>query len=162
MPAKSSRWNGSSFPLFYRLGEDHLAHHVDAIALEEHVFRAGEADADGAEGHGVGRLLGCIGIRAHAHTRRLIAPLHELLKALELLGALRRFVAMDEARDDFRRRRLHLPRIHTAHRAVNRQPLAFLEGPAVHRGRPRLIVDLNRRRAADADFAHLPRDQCGV
>ena len=40
-------------PLLERLGEDHLAHRVDAVALEEHVLGAGEADADGAERHRV-------------------------------------------------------------------------------------------------------------
>ena len=35
------------------VGEDHLAHRVDAVALEEHVLGAGEADADGAERDGV-------------------------------------------------------------------------------------------------------------
>ena len=54
MPAKSSRWYGSSlasaaFALLERLGEDHLAHRVDAIAFEEHVLGAAQADADGAE-----------------------------------------------------------------------------------------------------------------
>jgi hypothetical protein len=51
MPAKSSRWYGSSLSsaaltLLERLGEDHLAHRVDAVAFEEHVFGAAEADAD--------------------------------------------------------------------------------------------------------------------
>jgi len=31
------------------LGEDHLAHGVDAVAFEEHVLGAAEADAAGAE-----------------------------------------------------------------------------------------------------------------
>jgi hypothetical protein len=43
------------------------------------------------------------------HARRLIAPLHQLLEALELLGLLRRLVAVDQAGDDLRRRGLDLP-----------------------------------------------------
>ena len=75
-------------PRLERLGEDHLAHRVDAIALEEHVLGAAQADADRAERDRVLRLLGRVGVGAHAHARRLIAPLHQLLEALELLGLL--------------------------------------------------------------------------
>ncbi len=46
------------------VGEDHLAHGVDAVALEEHVFGAGEADAGGAEGEGVFGLLRSVGVGA--------------------------------------------------------------------------------------------------
>jgi hypothetical protein len=84
-----------------RLGEDHLAHRVDTIALEEHVLGATEPDADGAEGDRIPCLLRGVGVRAHAHARRLIAPLHELLVVLELLGALRRVIVVNESGDDF-------------------------------------------------------------
>ena len=67
-------------PLLERLGEDHLAHRVDAVALEEHVLGAGQADADGAERDRVLRLLGRVGVGADAHARRIRAPLHQLLE----------------------------------------------------------------------------------
>ena len=42
------------------VGEDHLAHGVNAVAFEEHVLGAREADAGGAERHGVfGLAPGC-------------------------------------------------------------------------------------------------------
>src|SRR6267142_6437379 len=38
------------FALLERLGEDHLAHGIDAVSLEEHVLGARQADALRAEG----------------------------------------------------------------------------------------------------------------
>ncbi len=49
-----------------RVGEDHLAHAHDAVAAEEHVLGAAEADALGAERDGVGGLVGLVGVGAHA------------------------------------------------------------------------------------------------
>ena len=121
----------AAFRVLERLGEDHLAHRVDAVAFEEHVLGAAEADADGAERDGVRGLLRRVGVGADAHARRLRAPLHQLLEVLELLGLLRRLVAVDQAGDDFGRRRLDLAGVDLAGGAVDRQPVAFLEGLAV-------------------------------
>ena len=120
---------------------------------------AGQADADGAERDGVGGLLRRVGVGADAHARRVGAPLHQLLEVLELLGLLRRLVAVDQAGDDLRRRGLHLAGVDLADGAVDRHPVAFLEGLAVDLHRARLVVDFDRRRAADADLAHLPGDE---
>ena len=67
------------------LGEDHLAHGDDAVALEEHVLRAAEADALGPEGArraGVERRLG---VGAHLHPPRGVGPAHQ---GRELAGQL--------------------------------------------------------------------------
>ncbi len=37
-------------PLFQRLGQDHLAHRVDPVALEEHVFSPAKSDSLGSKG----------------------------------------------------------------------------------------------------------------
>ena len=76
-------------------GEDHLAHDIDAIALEEHVFRAGQADAHGPEGHGVLGLLGGVGVGADLELGGLGAPFHELDVALEFLRGLRLLVVVE-------------------------------------------------------------------
>ena len=86
--------------LLHRLGEDHLAHRVDAIPLEEHVLGAGQPDADGAERDRVLRLLRRIGVGPDAHACRLRAPLHQLLEVPELLGLLRVLVVVDQTGDD--------------------------------------------------------------
>ena len=59
------------------VGEEHLAHGVDAIALEEHVLGAAEADALGAERAREARLLRAIGVGADAEPARLVRPGHE-------------------------------------------------------------------------------------
>ena len=41
--------------LLERVGQDHLPHRADLALAEEHVLGPAEADALGAEGHGVGR-----------------------------------------------------------------------------------------------------------
>ena len=46
------------------VGQDHLAHGVNAVALEEHVLGAAQADARGAERERVGRLLRRVGVGA--------------------------------------------------------------------------------------------------
>ena len=53
-------------PRLERVGEDHLAHRVDAVALEEHVLGPAEADADGAERNRLARLLWFVRVGAHA------------------------------------------------------------------------------------------------
>jgi hypothetical protein len=79
MPSKSLRWKGSSF--FQRLlarrlvvGEDHLAHREDAVALEEHVLGAAQADALGAEVASALRVGGRVGVGAHAQRAELVGP----------------------------------------------------------------------------------------
>src|SRR6185436_15118261 len=70
-------------------GEDHFADGVNAVALEEHVLGAREADARRAERDRVFGLLGVVGVRADREARGLRAPLHELIEALEFFRLLR-------------------------------------------------------------------------
>ncbi len=149
-------------PLFGRLGKDHLAHRVNAVPFKEHVLRPGEPDTDGAKRHGVFGLLRRIGVGAHTHAGGLVTPLHELLEVLELLGALRRLVSIEEAGHDLGRRGLHRIRIHRARGAVDREPFALGERPPIHQRGARLIVHLDGRGATHAHLAHLPGHQCRV
>ena len=71
-------------PLLERLGENHLAHRVDAVALEEHVLGAAQADADGAERDGVARLLRRVGVGAHATCG--VALAHHFISCWKLLN----------------------------------------------------------------------------
>src|SRR5436189_164837 len=61
-------------PRLERVGEDHLAHRVDAVPLEEHVLGAAESDADRTERDRIPRLLRRVRVGAHDHPRGLIAP----------------------------------------------------------------------------------------
>ena len=74
------------FAVFDVVRENHFAHRVDAIAFEEHVFRAAEADAGGAERNGVGGLFRRVGVGADLQPRDLRAPVHQLLEDLVRSG----------------------------------------------------------------------------
>ena len=75
---KAAAWPAPCCRSFHGVGENHLAHRVDAVAFEEHVLGAAEADADGAEGDGVGGLLGRVGVGADLQPGGLGAPVHQL------------------------------------------------------------------------------------
>ena len=70
------------FAIVDRFGEDHFAHRVDAISLEEHVLSAAKTNAASAEGNRVARLLRIVGIRANLELGGLRAPFHQLSEAL--------------------------------------------------------------------------------
>ena len=71
------------FPRLERLGENHLAHGVDTVALEEHVLGPAETDANGAKRDGVPRLFGRVGIGAHRHAGRVS---HHFISCWKLLN----------------------------------------------------------------------------
>ena len=121
-----------------------------------------QADADGAERERVFGLLGVVGIAADVEARGLRAPLHQLVERLELLGFLRGFVAVQHAGDDLARRGRELPGVNGARGAIDREEVAFLKRLFRDRDGFRRVIDLQCRRAADADLAHLPRDERGV
>jgi hypothetical protein len=75
--AKSARCSGRSFASARSRSapcrEDHLAHRVDLLALEEHVLGAAQADALGPEEQrGLG-LVALVGVGAHAQRARASA-----------------------------------------------------------------------------------------
>jgi hypothetical protein len=72
------------------VGQDHLAHRADAIAFEEHVLGAAEADALGAE---LARPLGVFGVSALVRTlsvRYLSAHFISVANSPESFGSWRR------------------------------------------------------------------------
>jgi hypothetical protein len=60
------------------VGQDHLAHGLDALLLEEHVLGAAQADPLGAEGAGRARVERGVGVGADLHGARGVGPRHEL------------------------------------------------------------------------------------
>ncbi len=116
----------------------------------------------GAERDGVGGLLGRVGVGAHMRARaRLSAHFMSLCELLIGRGSSsRRAMSSTRTCDDFRRRGLDFAGIDFAGRAVDRDVIAFLEGLRRRRHHVRsVVIDLHVRRAADADLAHLPRDE---
>ena len=66
---------GAGFGFF---GDDHLAEGGDAVAFEEHVLGAAEADALGTEVSCSCDILGCVGVGADLECAVLVGPAHDL------------------------------------------------------------------------------------
>ena len=152
----------SGLAVFLFLCEDHFADGVDAVALEEHVLRAAQADADGTESDSVGRLLGRVGIGADPETGCFRAPAHKLLEALVnlALGRAERF--LDEDLDDLRRSGFDLSVIDLAGCAIDREVISLVVGAVADLERLVVVIDVERAGAANADFAHLAGDEGGM
>src|SRR5688500_1962642 len=123
-------------------GEDHLAHVVDALGVEEHVLRARQADAFGAEVPGDVRIVRRIGVRANLQRAVLVRPLHDLRERT----SQRRFLRGDLALVDF------------ADPTVQRQPVLRAVGLTVDAELLAGRVDVQRAGAGDAGRAHAARD----
>ncbi len=67
-------------------GEDHLAHGLDAVGLEEHVLGAAQPDALGAELAGGAGVVRRLGIGAHLEAADGVGPAHQ---RREFAGELR-------------------------------------------------------------------------
>src|SRR5271168_362973 len=141
--------------MFLGVGQNHLAHGVDAVAFEEHVLGAAESDAVRAEGNCVGGLFGGVGVGADAHAGGFGAPVHELLEILVGLALPWRQRFFDEHLDDFRGGGGNLAGIDFARGAVDGECVAFLIGVAVDGHGFGGVVDLQCGGAANADLAHL-------
>ena len=143
-------------------GEDHLAHGVDAVALEEHVLRAGESDAGGTERESDAGLFRGVGVGADGEAGGLAAPLHELEEVLKFLGLLGNFISTDDAGDDFAGRGLELAAVNGAGGAVDAHEVALFEGLTGGFDGLLVVVDFQCGSTANAHLAHLAGDECGV
>ena len=121
------------FARLERLGEDHLAHRVDAIAFEEHVLGAASGRCRRRRTRGVARSAP--GVSALVRTVIRVAfgaPLHQLREVLERAALLGLGVVLDQALDRLRTRAVLIwPGIDLAGRAVDRKLVAFVEDLAV-------------------------------
>ena len=81
IPSKSPCCMGSSQPRFLTLlhgvGADHLTDGGDAVALEEHMLGAAQADALSTQLTGLGGVVGGVGIGTHPQAAELIGPAHD-------------------------------------------------------------------------------------
>ena len=120
------------------VGEDHLAERLDAVALEEHVLRAAEADALGAERECLCGVLRGVGVGADLHDGVFAGELHQLAEIAAQVGSLGG----------------HLAEVNLARRAVERNPVALLHRESVDLDRAGLVVDLQLAGARYAALAH--------
>ena len=145
--------------LFTSGGQDHLAHGDDAVAAEEHVLGAAQADALGAEGDRVGRLVGLVGVGADEQLTLLVRPPHDLGVVAVRLALVGLHRALEQHLQHLGRARLELADDDLADEAVDRDPVALFDLDVVDREGALGHVDVELAAADDADLAHLPRDQ---
>ena len=112
------------------VGHDHRPHLGLAVLGHEHVLRAAEADALGAELARLAGVLGRVGVRAHAEPADLVGPLEHRVEVLARLGL--------HERDVLER--------HAALRAVDRDPVALGDRRVADADLLGLEVDRQRRR----------------
>ena len=145
--------------VFDALGEDEAAHVVDAVAVEEHVLGAAEADARRAEGDGRRGLIRRVGIRAHLQALQPTTPLHDLREVAVRLALLGLHRAVQQHLDDFRGHGRQLAFVDEARGAVQREVVALAVSLAAQCNAASDVVNLHLRDTADADLAHLARDE---
>ena len=143
-------------------GEDHFTDEVDPVPFKEHVFRAAEADAGGAEGDSGFRLLGRVRIGAHFHFGAVVAPLHELGEVLVGAAVFRLHGLGNQDLDDFRGGSFHLAGVYQAARSVNGEVVTFADGYVANGNGAVVVVHNDFIRAANADFAHLAGNEGGM
>ena len=144
------------------VGQNHLAHGVDAVTFEEHVLGAGQADAFCSESHSDVGLLWIVSISADFHAGGLGAPFHEELEVFELLGFESCFVAADDTGDDLGRSSFELAAVNDAGGTVDGEEIALFEGLTGNGNSFLVVVDVESSSTADADFAHLTCYESGV
>ena len=129
------------------VGQDHGAHVVDAVLGKEHVLGAAQADAFGAEEASLLGVAGNVGIGADLEPAHRIDPAHEL-DQIGIVGL--RGEGLELAGDD------------AAGGAVERDPVALLEGVALDAQFLLGFVDRAVAGAGHAALAHAAGDDGGV
>ena len=124
------------------VGENHLAHGVDAVAFEEHVLGAGRPmpAAPNAIAFSV-----CSGLSALVRTSRRVTFEHQFMSWLKLLNFSVFCAALSPCSMPVmisRRRGLELAGVDRAGGAVDGKEVAFLEGLAVDRDGLLVVIDL--------------------
>ena len=128
--------------LFDRVGADHFAERRDAALREEHVFRTAKPDTLGAELARLLRVTRRIGVGADFEFAELVGPHHD---AAEFADDGRVYGRDDSVVD-------------VARRAVDREPVALLEGLARKNELLVLFVHDDFLAARNAALAHAARD----
>ena len=112
------------------VGHDHALHLALAIGGHEHVLGPAQPDALGTEGPRAARVLGRVGVGAHAERAQLVAPRQHRLEALV----------------DRRRHQRDVVERDGAGRPVDGDEVALVEDVPVHAHLAGVQVDVQRRR----------------
>ena len=122
--------------------QDHLLDDRQPVGRHEHVLGAAETDSLGAELACLRRVLGRVGVRAHAQAAQLVGPAEDRLEVLVDRGRHERHGAHD----------------HAPGAPVDRQLVSLAQLDLADAERPCPDVDRERVAAGDARLAHAARD----
>ena len=115
------------FTAFLRVSQDHFAHGLDLLILEEHVLCAAKTNTHGAEASGNSGIVWSICVRADDEPRVLFTEGHQLGEVTcELCG-----LCLDQTLIDF------------ASATIEREIVALLEYDAVDLYRAVLVVNVD-------------------
>ena len=120
------------------VGHDHALHLRLAVGGHEHVLGAAQADALGAEGARAARVLGRVGVGAHAERAQLVAPAEQRVEARVDLGRDERDVVERDG----------------AGRAVDRDQVALVQDALADAHLAGVQVDVQVAGAGDRRAAH--------
>ena len=123
---------------FFIIGEDHLAHDIDAVAFKEHVLCAAQANAFGAKLARGSRIVWRVRIGAHIECANLICPAHQGGKITRKF----RLLCGNLAEHDFTRR------------TINRDPVAAFDNRIANGELVFCVVDDQIAATRYAAFAH--------
>src|SRR5262249_29481231 len=126
---------------------NHRAHVRNFLFAEEHVLGTAEADAFGAKRTSLNGIARNVGIGADLHRAERFRPLHKFLQ-FGIVGI--RIDGVEFAFD------------HAAGSAVERNPVTFFEGLALHAHFALLFVNNHFAGAGHAALAHAARHDSGM
>ena len=129
-----------------RGGEDHRLHRRLTVGRHEHVLGPAQADALGAELARAPRILGRVGVGAHAEAADVVRPAQHRVEVLV----------------DLRRGERDVVGRHPPGGAVDRDEIALPQHGVADAQLAAVEVDVHRGRPRDAGLAHPPGDECRV
>ena len=124
------------------IGQNHLTHSLDTVALEEHMLRTAQSDTLGTESKCLLGIARGVGIGAHLHRGVLTGEFHQLTEIAAKVGILRS----------------HLTQVNLTCRSVERDPIALLDLISVHLDGASLIIDVKLPCTRHAALTHTTRN----
>ena len=144
------------------VSEDHLTNGVYAVAFEEHVLCAGQADAFSTELDGLLNLLRGIGVGADPEGSQLVSPAHEFHELLVSRGALCSGFVLNETLDHLGRRGLDTALVDVSNESVEGKLVAFLQSHAVSVKSLLSVIDGHSVCTTNANLTHLTGNESSV
>ena len=148
--------------ILFVIRQNHLAHRINPIALEEHMLRAAKTNSAGSESNGIGNLRGRIRIRPDALLCGLLAPVHQLGEILIIATFLRIQFFVYQYLNNFRRSGFQLTTKYFTSGTIDRHKISLFEGFLTHLNSTGVVIDLKFRSTTNTYLTHLTGNQCSM